>query len=226
MRWPLPDSPRQSRPMASASTRRRCERAQSGLGLMLVMTKPVEDSTLLKLDRAIRLTLNPPARPAEQRLAELGFLAACLKPLPPRPGFGFAVLQRKEYDGLRPATAPSSAVLVRRYGSWHAACYAAYGLQPDGRWTGPGRPWPSSRGLAAPRSYNREEVHAALRQCRSDLNRRPTTNVYDRWRREKLDDARKRGTTLRLPSVPVIYRYYPAARGGWNSALHKAGLKP
>jgi hypothetical protein len=43
---------------------------------MLVMTKPVEDSTLLELDRAIRLTLNPPAKPAEQRLAELGFLAA------------------------------------------------------------------------------------------------------------------------------------------------------
>ena len=112
-----------TRLMANASPRKREERAQSGLSLMLVMTKPVEDTTLVELDRAIRLTLNPPAKPAEQRLAELGFLAACLNPLPPRPGFGFAVLQRKEYDRRRPATAPKSAVLVRRYGSWYAACF-------------------------------------------------------------------------------------------------------
>jgi hypothetical protein len=192
---------------------------------MLVMTKPVEDSTLVELDRAIRLTLNPPVKPAEQRLAELGFLAACLNPLPPRPCLGFATIQRKEYDRLRPVAAPRSATLVRRYASWLATCYAAYGLQPDGRWTGPGKPWPSSRGHPAAMRYTRTEVHDALRQCGSDLNRRPTSDVYGRWRRDKIADARRRGTTLRLPSVSVIYRYYPSVRGGWNSALRDAGLQ-
>ena len=43
---------------------------------------------------------------------------------------------------------------------------------------------------------------------------------------EKQKDALKRGTTVRLPSVPVIYRHYPAARGGWNSALRDAGSPP
>jgi hypothetical protein len=193
---------------------------------MLVMTKPAEDATLLELDRAIRLTLNPPTTPAEQRLAELGSLASILNPLPPRPGFGFPTLPHKEYDRLRPATATSGSVLAKRYGSWNAACYAAYGLQPDGRWTGPGQPWPSSYGRPATKPYTRDEVHEALRQCQHDVDRRPTTKVYDRWRREKSADARRRGTKIRLPSPPVIYRCYPAARGGWNSALRDAGLQP
>jgi hypothetical protein len=177
---------------------------------------------LIELNRAIRLTLNPPTKPAQQRLAELGFLAERLNSIPPRQGFGFAVLQRNEYDRLRPSSAPSSAVLVKRYGSWNAVCCAAYGLQPDGRWTGPGMPWPSSRGRPATTSYGREEVLAALRQCRNDLRRRPTSDVFERWRRDKLNDARRRGITLKLPSIPVIYRHYPAARGGWNSALRDA----
>lgn len=201
------------------------ERAQSGLGLMLVMSKPVEDATLVELNRAIRLTLNPPVKPAEQRLAELGVLAARLNPLPPRQGFGFATIQRKEYDRTRPAAAPRSAVLVRGYGSWLAVCYAAYGLQPDGSWTGPGKPWPSSRGHPAAMRYTRMEVQDAVRQCGAELHRRPTSSVYQRWRRDKLADARRRGTTLRLPSVPVIYRHYPSVRGGWNRALQDAGLQ-
>lgn len=212
--------------MASSQPKDSGEISASGVGLVLAMTKPVDDSTLAELNRAIRLTLNPPASPAEQRLAELGFLASLLNQLPPRQGFGFPALQRKEYDHLRPVTATSSAVLVKRYGSWSAACYAAYGLQPDGRWTGPGRPWPSPHGRPAIKSYTREEVLTALRRCQSDLDRRPTTNVYERWRREKQNDALKRGTTVRLPSVPVMYRHYPAARGGWNCALRDAGSQP
>jgi hypothetical protein len=192
---------------------------------MLVMLKPAEEATLLELNRAIRLTLNPPATPAEQRVAELGSLASLLNPLPPRAGVGFPRLPRKDYDRLRSATATSSATLVKRYGSWHAACYAAYGLQPDGRGTGPGRPWPSPYGRPAPKPYTREEVLAALRQCQHDLGRRASNNVYARWRRAKKKEAHRHGTTVRLPSLPVIYRYYPAARGGWNTALRDAGLK-
>jgi hypothetical protein len=193
---------------------------------MLVMIKPAEEATLVELNRAIRLTLNPPATPAEQRLAELGSLASLLNPLPPRAGFGFPTLARKDYDRLRPATATSSATLVKRHGSWHAACYAAYGLQPDGQWTGPGRPRPSPYGRPAPKPYTREEVLAALRQCQHDLGRRANNNVYERWRREKKKEAHRRGTTVRLPSAPVTYRHYPAARGDWNTALRDGGLQP
>ena len=190
------------------------------------MTKPVDDSTLAELNRAIRLTLNPPASTAKQRLAELGFLASLLNPLPPRQGFGFPTLQRKEYDRLRPATATSSAVLVKRYRSWNAACYAAYGLQPDGRWTGPGRPWPSPHGRPAIEAlHTRQRYSTALRQCQRELGRRATDNVYARWRREK---QKRRAETRDNSPAPIGPRHLPAlprSPGGWNSALRDAGSK-
>jgi hypothetical protein len=118
------------------------EARKSGLRPLLVMMKALDDGSLAELERAVRLTLNSPPGPAERRLAELGFLASLLNEIAPRHGLGFALLARKRYDELRPATETSSAVLVRRYGSWTAACYAAFGLQPEGRWLGPGRPGP------------------------------------------------------------------------------------
>jgi hypothetical protein len=68
----------------------------------------------------LSLTLDPPLSPREQRLLELGFLASILNQTPVREGIGFAVIERKDYDKVRPASAPSSAVLVRRYGTWTA----------------------------------------------------------------------------------------------------------
>jgi hypothetical protein len=180
---------------------------------MLAMIEALDDRSLVELDRAIGLTLAPPPTPAGRRLAELGFLASILNQIRARPGVGFAVVERKKYDKIRPAAAPSSAILVRRYGSWYGACYAAYGLQSDGRWTGPGRPWPSSWGLPAMKPYTREEVLAALRQCQLELGRRPSVPVFTRWTREKRRDARARGATIRLPSPSVVYRYWPGARG-------------
>jgi hypothetical protein len=201
------------------------EASNSGLPPMLAMLEALDDASLAEVDRATRLTLNPPPSPAERRVKELGFLASLLQQLPPRQSFGFPVLKRREYDKLRPASATSSAVLVRRYGSWNAACYAAYSLQPDGRRLGPGVPWPSSRGRPGVRQYTREEVLGALRQCQHELGRRPSERVFARWTREKRRDARKRGARVRLPGPNVVYRYYPSACGGWRQALFEAGCQ-
>jgi hypothetical protein len=196
---------------------------KSGLRPLLVMIKVLEDGNLAELARAVRLTLDPPPSPAKRRLAELGFLASLLNATPPQRGRGFAVLERRQYDKLRPTSATSSAALVRRYGSWHAACYAAYGLSTDGRWLGRGRPWPSSRGRPGVEPYKREEVLAALQQCQRELGRRPSVTVFTRWSREKRRDARKRGAAARVPGPAVVYRYYPSERGGWIAALRDAG---
>jgi hypothetical protein len=187
--------------------------------------KVLDDGALTELARATGLMLDPPKSAAARRLADLGFLASLLNRIPRRPVIGFAILSRKRYDELRSTGAPSSAALVRRYGSWNAACYAAYGLQPDGRWLGPGRPWPSTRGRPGVKScYTREEVLAALRQCQLELGRRPSEQIFTRWTHEKRRDAQARGARVRLPSPSVVYRYYPRARGGWPRALRDAGI--
>jgi hypothetical protein len=190
---------------------------------MLAMMQALDAPSLAELERAIRLTLEPPARPAERRLAELGFLASILNGTPLPKGLGFALVERKQYDKLRLPTATSSAVLVRRYGSWNAACYAAHGLQPDGRWLGPGCPRPSSRGSSGGKPYTRKEVLAALRQCQHELGCRPSGQVFTRWARERRRDARQRGAAARYPGPGVVYRYYPSVRGGWTAALRDAG---
>jgi hypothetical protein len=76
-----------------------------------------------------RSDFDPPPSPAKRRLAELGFLASLLNATPPQRGLGFAVLERRQYDKLRPTTATSRAALVRRYGSWHATWLG--GMPPD-----------------------------------------------------------------------------------------------
>jgi hypothetical protein len=199
------------------------EARKSGLRPLLVMMEALDDGSLAELERAVRLTRNSPPSPAERRLAELGILALLLNEIAPRQALGFALLARKQYDELRPATGTSSAALVRRYGSWNAACYAAFGLQPEGRWLGPGRPWPSQHGSPSVKPYSREEVLAALRQCQRELGRRPSVPVFTRWTREKRRDARQRGAAARLPGPSTVYRYYPSLRGGWTAALRAAG---
>lgn len=207
---------------ASRSASRR-QAAKSGLRPLLAMMSALDDESLVELARAIRLTLEPPPSPAARRLAELGFLASILNETPPGQGLGFALLDRKRYNELRPPTATSSAVLVRRYGSWTAVCYAAYGLQPDGRWLGPGCPWPSPRWASAMTPYTREEVLAALRRCQQELRCRPSGQVFTRWARERRREARQRGAAARLPGPNVVYRHYPSMRGGWAAALRDAG---
>ena len=225
MSWPPPDLPRQSEsPVAADRPPSRSEGTKSGLRPLCAMMHVLYDGSLTELAWAIGLTPDPPKSPASRRLAELGFLASLLNRIPPQPGIGFALISRKRYDELRPAGATSSAALVGRYGSWNATCYAAYGLQADGRWLGPGRPWPSKRGRQGVKIYTREEVLEALRQCQRKLGRRPSQQVFERWSRERRRDAHKRGTSARIPGSSVVYRYYPSERGGWPRALRDAGI--
>ena len=192
---------------------------------VVVMLDHLNQEALAELARAMECSLRPVPTPAQRRVAELGFLASLLNEIEPAPGWSFSMIERWRYDELRNAEAPSSALLVRRYGSWRGACYAAFGLQSDGRWIGPGRPWPSTTpNRRYEWRYTRDDALKALRECADDLGRRPSDHVYRRWRREKRREAHRKGMIVRLPSAGVIYRLYPRTRGGWNRALADARL--
>ncbi len=176
---------------------------------------------LVELEHALRLTLNPQPTPAMRRVAELGALASILNTLKPDVGFDFPTVTREFYDATRPSGAPSSSTLVKRHGAWITVCGRAYGLQPDGTWTGRRHPWAAVRG-PRPHPYSHGESRAALQLCHESLNRYPAITVYAPWRLAELERARLQGRDLRLPSERAIYRLYPSEVGGWPAAVTDA----
>ena len=97
------------------------------------------------------------------------------------------MINRDTYDTRRPEGAPSSKTLVRTYGSWHAVCSRAYGLNPDGTYDRKARTWPLSqpwpnphRGKRIPESYTLDEVLAGIRLCASSTGHRPSSQIYER----------------------------------------------
>jgi len=187
------------------------------------MRRVLDGDALREVARAMRLTLFPTPTPAERRVAELGFLATLLNARTPEPGWSFSRVPRQTYDALRPTTAPRSARLVERYGSWIAACYHASGLQPDGTWTSPHQPW--QKISTGARRYELWELLAALQECRRETGRRPSSRLYIRWSAEKRKQARRAGRHGRIPCHTVIYAFFPGGKGGWNAALTDAGVE-
>jgi hypothetical protein len=199
-------------------------------------------SAIAELERALRLRLFPSARPMDERVVELGFLAELLAELLPpasRDPEGAAPrrIDRTIYDTRRPAEAPGappSARLVERYGSWMNASRAADGLLADGRYLGTSKPWRTpARGQARADVYTREEVRAAIRACALELGCRPTANVYYEWARRKRARARqigaqaRRGEIPRAPRIPTlrsIYRLYPDGENRWSRAVDDAAI--
>ncbi|PTL56131.1 hypothetical protein C7Y72_14145 [Paraconexibacter algicola] len=130
---------------------------------------------------------------------------------------GVPVVSQALYDERRPPGSPPGETLARRYGTWLKACRAAYGLQPDGSTTGPGRPWAVSmhaaRGVPL---YTREGCLAAVARCARALLRRPTSSDYVHWQRAQR--ARQPGRTpaeLGLPDISTVLGYF----GSWRAVL-------
>lgn len=137
---------------------------------------------------------------------------------------GVPTVSRDFYDERRPDGITTSQRLVERYGSWLGACRAAYGLQPDGRHTGPGRSWARPAILDnGRRLYTVNDCLAAIRACATALQRLPTTTDYVSWRAARLSarptaDRRRLG----LPTIDTINAHC----GPWRDAISKARIDP
>jgi hypothetical protein len=187
------------------------------------MLRLLTPTGIAEIEHALRLQLAPRfPTPARQRRSELGYLAELMDR---SQRAGHHHIERSTYDRDRPGDAPSSAALVRKFGSWRRACRAASsGLKVTGK-KGGGAPLPwigGPPGSSRPPPYTREEVAAAIRACARDLGRRPTAYEYDRWVRTKRARARAAGTILRLPRLPEIHRVFPT--GKWRRALGEAAV--
>jgi hypothetical protein len=207
------------------------------LDTLRVMLDSLSVQGLWELERALTGRLHPVRTAAQERVAELGFLAAlldrCLGPrnskqasedsrstTPTGSSNRPRVIARAKYDELRGGDAPRSALLVDRYGSWRKACRAADGLLQDGRSTGPGKPWRSGRGPAADTQYTDEEIMRCVRACAVALLRRPSSTDYYHWRRAGRAYLQRVGSTERLATVDVVISCF----GSWPAAVAAAAI--
>lgn len=189
------------------------------------MARRLDDDAAKTLAWALHAQLNAPASAAERRVAELGFLTRLLDEVPHDPD-GLPLIPREHYEKRQPIEAPDApkaARLVERYKSWKRACWAAWGLQADGRSTLGGMPW-SVFVLKEqrPANYTRDDAIAALQTCAARIGRLPSSKEYHAWRGVRKTRARSRGETERLPStVRVLDLLAPRRQPGegWTIAL-------
>lgn len=155
--------------------------------------------------------IEPSATPADDMVV--------LASLPRR---SWRVIDRQQYDRLRPDSAPTSELLQARYGTWSKACRAADGLLPDGRYTGVGKPWVSvNRGRPKAPRYTREEMLAGIRECAFALLRRPSSAAYISWSRARRAHLRRGSTEHpRLAGWEAIRAQF----GGYPQALAAARI--
>lgn len=187
------------------------------------MLSTLEPLALAELERALRLTLNPPQTAAQRRVIELGFLARLFEEHPAdlRP----RIIPRSLYDERRLSESPASPEsrrLVDRYGSWQRVCRAAASIRPDGRISGKHLAYSNpTRGRRRVAPYTREETQKAICRCAFELGRIPSSGVYQRWVLDANRAARKAGIALpRLPGSNAAYRFYKH----WKCAVAAAAI--
>jgi hypothetical protein len=177
--------------------------AADPLRVIRAMTEVASRAALREVAVRLHAKLNAPANARERRVAELGFLAKLLAEFPQHPG-RLPYVERGLYDERRPSDAPDapqSARLAEHYTSWRRACYAAWTLLDDGRWTEGGLPWPASLpGKVQPPPYTRDEAIASLKLCAEAVGRVPSSSAYLRWRQNRINLGRSRGAEVRLVS--------------------------
>jgi hypothetical protein len=185
--------------------------------LALLGALSLETQVLIRRRLALRLAQAELAQPTE-RDHELSVVAMLHAECPPLPGWTFRYVQRQRYDTDRPTTSPSSAALVRRYGSWARVCREADRLltypEKSSKHISPRPPGKPQR------RHSDHDAAAALNLCAESLGRPPSAAAYSAWR-----DAKQRGkrTARHHPTVSTIIRHY-SQRGGWRAALEDAGL--
>lgn len=194
------------------------------LRIVSAMIEMSSAAALQEVALLLHAKLHTPALARERRVAELGFLATLLAEVP-QPPEELPYIERQHYDERRAkASSPSplSARLTERYTSWKRACYAAWTLLDDGRWTEGGLPWPASLpGKTQQPPYTREEAIASIRLCRDALGRVPSSAAYTRWRQNRIHRAHTRGDAIRLTShVRIINLLAPnePSRRRWKKA--------
>lgn len=177
-----------------------------------------------ELERALRLTIRPAAiDPVDTRVQELGALAELLVAEGEQAGDpddwpGVPIVARRRFEQLHGQSQADA--MVRRYGSWLAACRAAASLRVDGRCAGPGRPWvirPAVRD-----GHFRWTADACLsfvRQCALELGRRPTSKEYNRWRRQLTETPGRQNT--RAPWPKTICAHVDPS---WPAVLERCGV--
>ncbi len=200
------------------------------------MLNQLGEVALAELDRALTLRLHPAPTPAERRVAELGFLSQLVAEARDASSPSVPRIEQAVYEQRRRAVgsgAPTAETLAARYGGWRPACRAAFGLLPDGRYVGKGKPWASpARGRKKIPAYTLEEVHAAIRRCALELGRMPSSGDYHWWSREKRRLLRARGVQLetstlpehRIPGIEALYRHYPAGAARFRQAVRDSNL--
>lgn len=187
---------------------------------------PLEQKELLA--RRLHDQLYRPATAREHRLAELGYLAWLLDETP-QPPDRLPLIERRSYEARRfrdCPTAPRAAALVHRYGSWSRACWAAWGLLPDGRNAWGGQPWWSNRPA---NSYGAEDCVRAVKACALSLDRLPTSTDYQTWARARRRASRNRGRQNEEPSINVVLRILAPRRrerNGWRMVLSRVFQAP
>jgi hypothetical protein len=200
------------------------------LPLLRAMANQLSADEVREIERLVRQRLQVwPTRAAKGRAETLGFLADLLAK---QPVFvlPFRAIERKTYDELRPAAAPTSQRLVRAFGSWLGVCRAADGVLSDGRKARPGTV--ASRAAYGPRppTYTRDEVIAAVQRCASAMGRTPSSHNYHCWSIGEPARARRHGEMSRLPAYRVICRLFrPEAdkqgeRYVWAVVVRAAGF--
>jgi hypothetical protein len=176
---------------------------------------------------ALHSRLYAPLTAKERRVADFGLLAVILDEelqLPDR----LPRIKQETYEqerDRRGQAAPSSETLVRRYGSWKRACFAAWTVRIDGSraagWYGE---------FLAPvnhstKAFTTDECVQAIHACASAIRRSPSSHDYLRWRGNLLRRARTSGADVRIPSVSRILKLLAPERGerdGWQLALAAA----
>lgn len=176
-----------------------------------------------ELARSLHARLNPPPSAAERRVRELGFLAQLLDELPQYPG-QMPYVARRVYDErrkLNEPSAPPSARLQERFGSWARACNAAWGLRGDGRSIGDRDAW------ARPRRgepYRLDEAEASIRLCAAALGHVPSSKEYHQWVIARRARARTTGESVRIAHLSTVYRLIApdrASRNGWRLVISR-----
>lgn len=171
------------------------------LRIVRAMVERTTTPALREVAMRLHAKLFAPAHARERRVVELGFLAKLLAEAPQPAGL-MPYIERQVYDTRREHDAPSaplSARLTERYANWRRACYAAWTLLDDGRWTEGGLPWPASPpGKVQSPPYTSDEAIASLKLCAEAIGRMPSSAAYARWRQNRINVARLRGAHVRL----------------------------
>jgi hypothetical protein len=160
------------------------------------------------LARKLHEKLHAPPSAADGRWPELGLLASVIGELP-QPPERLPYVERQIYEDRRRLVRGGAPALqlVKRHGSWKRACYAAWGLLPDGRNAFGGQPWhESQQGKPVRVPFTESECIQSLRKCASAIAHVPTSREYHRWRQTHIRNARARGKHPRLATVNAILR--------------------